>query len=229
MEHIDLYCERISPSFWAEPANAISNASFVLAAIWATVEMIRRSRTDWPLMILILLAASIGVGSFLFHTFANLWTSFADVIPIWTFIAAYVVVSVIRLSGANAHRVVLISFVAAVIMSTLVWLSVSGAATDDGSSHDIFNGSIQYTPALIAVIVFAVILTLRRNIIAHWIVAAASAFTLALVFRTIDLAICPVFPMGTHFLWHLGNGLMVALLLQGLIRVPSSSRAAEPS
>jgi hypothetical protein len=26
---------------------------------------------------------------------------------------------------------------------------------------------------------------------------------LALVFRTADLLVCPYFPLGTHFLWHI--------------------------
>jgi hypothetical protein len=29
---VDLYCERTDPSFWAEPINALSNLSFLLAA-----------------------------------------------------------------------------------------------------------------------------------------------------------------------------------------------------
>jgi len=29
---IDLYCERTDASFWAEPANALTNAAFLIAA-----------------------------------------------------------------------------------------------------------------------------------------------------------------------------------------------------
>jgi hypothetical protein len=34
---IDLYCERVSPSFWAEPVNAVSNLAFLIAAIAALI------------------------------------------------------------------------------------------------------------------------------------------------------------------------------------------------
>ena len=31
-EPVDLYCERTDPGYWSEPLNALSNASFILAA-----------------------------------------------------------------------------------------------------------------------------------------------------------------------------------------------------
>ena len=31
-EIVDLYCERTSPVFWAEPVNALTNLAFFLAA-----------------------------------------------------------------------------------------------------------------------------------------------------------------------------------------------------
>ena len=71
MEHIDLYCERSSPEFWAEPINALTNASFLIAAgaIWFTS---RRSDTIVPAVwLFIALAAAIGIGSFVFHTVAT--------------------------------------------------------------------------------------------------------------------------------------------------------------
>lgn len=32
---VDIYCERLGPSFWAEPFNAVTNASFLIAAWFA--------------------------------------------------------------------------------------------------------------------------------------------------------------------------------------------------
>lgn len=34
---VDIYCERTSAGFWAEPINALSNLSFPLGALWAAV------------------------------------------------------------------------------------------------------------------------------------------------------------------------------------------------
>ena len=35
---VDLYCERLDPSFWAEPLNAFTNLSFLIAAAIAFVQ-----------------------------------------------------------------------------------------------------------------------------------------------------------------------------------------------
>ena len=52
---------------------------------------------------------------------------------------------------------------------------------------------------------------------------AGGVFALSLGFRTLDAPLCGTLPLGTHFLWHLLNGLMLWLLLRALIlhgRVP---------
>ncbi|EAQ63328.1 hypothetical protein MED121_03080 [Marinomonas sp. MED121] len=49
--------------------------------------------------------------------------------------------------------------------------------------------------------------------------SAALDFILSLVARTYDLALCSSFALGSHFLWHLLNGLMIGFLLQALIRI----------
>ncbi len=80
--NIDLYCERLTPNFWAEPFNAISNISFIIAGIFALYSAKKLNKLDVSIQILSVLTIFIGIGSFLFHTFANTWSSFADVVPI---------------------------------------------------------------------------------------------------------------------------------------------------
>jgi len=46
--------------------------------------------------------------------------------------------------------------------------------------------------------------------------AAASVFTLSLVLRTVDQAVCPWLPPGTHFFWHLLNPLVLYLCVRAL-------------
>ena len=83
----------------------------------------------------------------------------------------------------------------------------------------VIYGSLQYAPAVIALAGFAVMLTRLRHLAGRWIWAATVAFAVALVFRTMDLRVCPDFPAGTHFIWHLLDGLTVGLLLQALLRL----------
>lgn len=219
MTPIDLYCERLGPEFWSEPLNACSNLSFLLAAWWGWSAAKARGKLDAILVLLCVLAAGIGVGSFLFHTFATLWASFADVTPIWSFVALYVVVAVIRLTGKSPWRVGGIAAGVMAVIVGLVWIMASGSATQVDASPDPLNGSGQYAPAVIALWVFAFICLKRGLAIRAWIVSAACVFSLSLVARTVDLQWCTDLPHGTHFLWHLLNGLMVALLLQGLVRI----------
>ncbi|MEG4207359.1 hypothetical protein QUA20_25970 [Microcoleus sp. Pol7_A1] len=84
-DYIDLYCERLIPGLWSEPLNAISNVSFIIAA-WAIWQLAQRHHKISPgIWILIALATSIGIGSFLFHTFATRWANLLKVIPILLF------------------------------------------------------------------------------------------------------------------------------------------------
>ena len=89
---LDLYRERDgNPAFWAEPRNAWSNLSFVLAAVAvaAHASKQRRSAHGFQTWGLIGLAALIGVGSFVFHVVPNHLTMWLDIVPIALFQACY--------------------------------------------------------------------------------------------------------------------------------------------
>jgi hypothetical protein len=83
---VDLYCERVGASFWAEPVNALTNAAFLLAAAIACVRWWRAGARDWPTLALIVVLVAIGFGSFAFHTLATRGAVYLDVIPIAVFI-----------------------------------------------------------------------------------------------------------------------------------------------
>ena len=69
-EAVDIYCERLGPEFWAEPANALTNAFFLVVA-WLTWRRAKALDTVSPAVwALVVLLCAIGIGSFLFHTFA---------------------------------------------------------------------------------------------------------------------------------------------------------------
>ncbi|WP_299134044.1 hypothetical protein [uncultured Amaricoccus sp.] len=42
--------------------------------------------------------------------------------------------------------------------------------------------------------------------------------SLSLVFRSVDQLVCPVFPVGTHFFWHMLNGAMLGWMIVVLAR-----------
>lgn len=219
---IDIYCERLGPGFWAEPWNALSNASFLLAALWGWI-VARRAGPIGPVdALLIAMAGLIGLGSFLFHTYATAWSGLADVIPIWSFVAVCVLVGMARIGGLRPGRIAAIALgmVAAIVIVTLALSDPEGAGTVSGQARPAppLNGSLQYAPALIALMAFSFASWRRGHVLAPWIITATGVFLLSLTFRTVDLALCTAFPTGTHFMWHLLNGLMIGLILQVMIR-----------
>ncbi|MGV6873567.1 ceramidase domain-containing protein [Pseudochelatococcus sp. B33] len=220
---VDIYCERTDAGFWSEPINAISNGAFVLVGLFA----LHRARTggaDLWIKVLCLWVVAIGVGSFLFHTFANRWSALADVIPIWTFVAVYVVFTLRRLFtlGWAATGAVLVTGVAVVGLVMRVLPGELGART---------NQATQYLPAVLAFVAFAAAFLWTGRPGARLIVAAGLVFALSLFFRSVDLAACDHIPFGTHFLWHLLNATMLGLLLTAALRhgrrIPGQRGAAQ--
>ena len=209
-EQMDIYCERVDFTYWSEPLNALTNASFILAGLWAIIEIRRRGVHHIGIWIPTILAFAIGIGSYLFHTHATQWASLADVLPIVLFVISYAVVALALIGEAGPSRVILY------LIGVVLFLVLIGYLTNlSGLS---INGSEAYMPALALMIGIAAITALRGHPATRWFVAATLAFILSLTFRSIDIALCDVFPTGTHIFWHTLNGLVIALLLQALIR-----------
>lgn len=222
---VDIYCERTGPGFWAEPWNAVSNLSFLLAALWAARSARAAGLSAVETWALIALAAAIGLGSFTFHTLATQGASLADTIPIWSFVALFVLVAMHRLGGMAWRKVALW---AGVILALAV-LTVVFLASPEGTvsaAPDPLNGSGQYGPAVAAIGAFAVLTSWRRHPAARWLWVALAIFLVSLTFRTLDRDLCTHWPRGTHFLWHLMNGLLIGWLLQMLIATGYPARRA---
>jgi hypothetical protein len=140
MESLDHYCERTDPSFWAEPLNAITNLGFIVAAfiLWRDARSL--NRLDAGVRVLLALVFSIGVGSFLFHTFANTATLWLDILPIMAFLFAYLWLSVRRVLTWSP-----VAAAAAMAVFLLVFLAA-------GQFGHILNGALFYSPALLMLI-----------------------------------------------------------------------------
>ena len=91
-QHVFLYCERGSnEALFAEPLNAASNASFLLAALAALLLLLRRPREmrSADHYLFIALVFLIGLGSLAFHLLADGASLLADVVPIDVFMLVY--------------------------------------------------------------------------------------------------------------------------------------------
>lgn len=208
---VNSYCERTDASYWSEPVNALTNAAFLVAALvcW------RRATAagDRPAQALCLILAAIGVGSFLFHTHAQVWAMMADVVPIQVFILVYLALATVRFFAAPwwAGMLAAAAFVPA---SVLVARAI-------GAVFGPLNGSVGYAPVPLLILGYAALLARRAPATARGLALGAGLLALSLVFRTIDGAVCGAFPLGTHFLWHLLN----AAMLGWMIRVFVDARA----
>lgn len=202
---VDLYCERTDPSFWAEPANAITNVSFLIAAAMAFIQWRRADTRNWPVLALVVLTAIIGIGSFIFHTVATRGAALFDTVPIAVFIYGYLFFALRRFLGQSL-------LIAAALLVAFVVLSYAEAAVVPRGA---LNGSHAYLPALAAT--FIVGWLARKRAAGPLVLAAGVTLAVSLLFRSIDQAVCDALPLGTHFLWHSLNGVALYLLLRAAL------------
>ncbi len=216
---IDGYCERVGtdPNFWGEPVNAITNAAFLAAALWALHEARSRERLDWSTGLLCVNVFAIGVGSFLFHTFATRWAVMMDVVPIQTMILLYFAAVLIRAYALRWYWAIPVS---------LAFIPVSAGITFLLKGTLFEGANAGYIAALALIAVNGAILRQRGHSLAGWLAAAAGIFMVSIFFRMIDEPVCSGFPLGTHFLWHILNGTVLGVLLVGYVRHCGRSRQA---
>ena len=213
------YCERaLDPAFWAEPLNALTNTAFLLAAAAGLYQWLRaprpRRRVD---LVLILVVVIIGIGSFLFHTFATRWAVLADVLPITLFMLAYLVYACRKYLAWNwlASIIALVLFAIALTQFEYAFRCNGGPC---------LNGSLGYVPALFILLVFGALLHRSGHPAGMSLIVAGLVFAVSLAFRTVDREICELTdlfgtgPLGTHFIWHTLNALVLYLLLRAAIR-----------
>ena len=222
-QQVDRYCERLDPSFWSEPLNAVSNGAFILAAIFGCWYAARHRALEPGVIVLIALAFLVGVGSFLFHTVATVWAGLADVLPIQLFIVSYFVLAMRRFVGLPWWGS---GLAAAAFMA----LSVFGGKFLRGIPplSERLNGSEGYLPPLTALVLvgLGLILAGRRGA-GLSLVAAGAIFAVSLGFRIVDMRVCPSLPIGTHFMWHLLNGVLLGTLIASMVRFGRPPRRTE--
>jgi hypothetical protein len=223
------YCERgADPSFWAEPINAVSNLAFLIAAMLAARELAVANRRDPAVAewMLVALVAAIGVGSFLFHTFAT----------IGLFMLGYV--------GYAARRYLGLSWpvVAMILAAFLVSMSVAGRLPcapgllpiTEAAGRPCYNGSRGYIPAFLALLMFAAALYARGHRAWRGLLIASGVLAVSLTMRMLDFEVCAATELlgrarGTHAVWHVLNAILLYVLLVAAIRhgVPGSMRPVQ--
>ncbi|MBT8154477.1 ceramidase [Epibacterium ulvae] len=200
--YVDAYCERIAPHYWAEPVNALTNLAFVMVAVlvWLFARQNRAPMTATLCMIEMV----IGLGSYLFHTHAQVWALWADILPIAIFVLVYVFAinrDILGLRRVRAYGLTALFFpYYALTLPMFQMLPGLGS-------------SAVYGPVPLLILLYAVVLWGKQPVMARGFAIGAAILVLSLTLRTLDEPLCPLFPMGTHFLWHVLNGGMLGWMI----------------
>ena len=212
-DFVDGYCERTAWGFWNEPMNAVTNLAFIVAALWLwRIAGRGGTRADPFFVVPALLLVATGIGSFLFHTTATRWGGALDTAALSLCLLATVYCGARRWLGMRWY-------------TALVWPAgmIAGAIV---LGRLPLPGAFYLGPFATGV-VLAVVLKMRGHPAWGWIAAAVAVFVPSYIFRSIDGPLCDVWPVGTHFLWHILNGTVLGLAIAPLAKGLRQGRGGE--
>jgi len=203
-QSIDIYCERISPEIFTEPINFISNIAFWIAFFFLYKKHNKKNYDDEGTrvysFILIFLVFLIGTGSFLFHSFGNLWSLLADTMTIMFFILLYLYLALRFYLGKTFTVSVVAIFLFLILNYSLSYLGIQEVSS--------------YLMALFSMLIISYI-AYRENKwdISYGLLLSSIIFTVSLSFRQLDLLACAQFSTGTHWIWHILNSILLYTLV----------------
>ncbi len=200
---VDIYCERLDASFWAEPINAISNLSFIVAGFF--LWRLRSSHSTLMATLVIL----IGLGSFSFHTYANRFTGLLDVLAIalYLFVFAFLIP---KQWSRNSILIQLGSVLLLILSIVLAHLLMSKLKPGPP-----WLPSGMYLGAWFALLMYALVTQYSNMPAARLLWLTVIVFPISLLGRQLDMPLCEAVG-GSHWLWHLLNGLTLYLSAYGL-------------
>ena len=238
-ERVYLYCERgTNEALWAEPINAISNAGFFLAALifWQLVLWRPPEQHSADHYLFVALTFLIGFGSLAFHLYADRGTELADIVPIGVFMLVYLGFALNRFlavpPGWTVFLVIVFAGVVGASMQVHCWDGGIGFAGGAPDAKVCLNGSVGYLPALAALILVGMVLAERRHRAAPYVLCATLLFAGSILLRSLDMSFCDRIviegrSVGTHFIWHLLNALVLFFLLRATLETGTKPQTAK--
>lgn len=198
---IDLYCERTDHFITSEPINFVSNIGFLIAAtlIWYRAKTIKGCR------ILSIMLGTIGISSAFHHAFAQTWAALLDVLSIAVFVLTY-------LFFANRTYLNLSLYNAIII--TILFLPISLILSNYLFAFKVLGDSTGYMPILLLIGVYALILRKKLPRVSKGLLISFCVFAISLFFRTVDQSFCSRWAIGTHFVWHILNAILLAWIIE---------------
>ena len=198
---IDAYCERTDPSYWSEPVNAVTNLAFLVSA----VIMWRRCAGMTGGRVLSVILFAIGIGSWLFHTHATPWAAMADTTPILLFTLVYIFLANRDFWGWPVWGAAL---------GAPAYIPYTAVLTPVFEALPFFTISSFYWPLPVLIFGYAALLRRRAPELAWNLAIGAGILCVSLTARSVDEPLCSAIPLGTHFLWHMLNAVMLGWMIE---------------
>ena len=86
------------------------------------------------------------------------------------------------------------------------------------SSIQFFDASVQYIPVAILIFFYSGLLHKSKSNLSRELFIGATILSLSIFARTIDAPLCAIVAVGTHFIWHILNAIMLAWMIEILRR-----------
>jgi len=152
---------------------------------------------------------AIGVGSYLFHTHATVWAVTADVVPIGIFILLYLFL---------VHRDIVGLRLLWALGATALFVPFAAVFVPIMDALPFFRISNFYWTVPFLLLLYAPFLRGRYPATAFGFVIGAAILSLSITLRSVDELVCAALPLGTHFLWHILNGIMLGWMIEVYLR-----------
>ncbi len=129
--------------------------------------------------------------------------------PILGFILLYVFAASRDMLGLKGWQagVAMVAFLPYAAATVPLWSMVPGLGSSAG-----------YMPVPVLILAYAWLLRRRVPETARGLAIGAGILLVSLLFRTLDGPICAALPLGTHFLWHVLNGIMLGWMIVVYVR-----------
>jgi len=212
------YCETaLNPlgTFPAEPVNAISSFVPAILGILALVYLIRGGNRNPVAYTLAVLTLLTGLGSVAWHSMRTPTTLLIDWLPG----AIYFLILVFFWAKYAAGRYLSIGLLVA--LAILVFFI----------PFVVINQYRLIIIAALAIVALALVFgTWQRQREAFaWAAAMVGSAIIAVAMRTLDLNMCDVIPVGTHFFWHIFLGVAAYAGVRMIVRLGPAANASQPA
>ncbi len=196
-----MYCE---PTQWngiLEPWNSISNLAFFYSSY--QIFKLNQKKPKSISLYFSICILMIGIGSFFWHFYPNRITLAMDSIPILWFVISFLFLYT-RLQSKNLTHHIILFICFFIFVFVCIYLG----------KHPLFEPISKFVSfGYLSAILYLFFIQTYNIIYARFLIKKslliALLFLISLTFRSLDLYICNEFPIGTHWIWHGINALVL--------------------